>query len=627
MTASLALSQADLYPAISYSGREWRLRDFSAPLFGSLSQLEGLSPAQAELLARRGVSAELAPSFLEPRLRDSLVHPDKIQDLPQAADRLAHALANREQIALLADSDADGSSAAAVMIRYLRHFDCEPQVITPDRLSEGYGPRVEHIRQLREQGCGLLITLDCGTTATEALSEAASLGLDVIVCDHHTAEAGLPPAVAVVNPNRFDDTSGEGGLAGVGVAFMLVVATNARLRQTGQASDVPDPLAWTDLVALGTVCDVRPLQGSNRALVFHGLHRLARQAQGGGNKGLVALLEVLGIDKKPTAETFAFQLGPCINAGARLGYPELARSLLSTDDRREALSLAGKLVALNQQRREIEERVRSQALQQALQQAEAVGKDLPLVLVSGENWHRGVLGIVAGRLRERFHCPVIVLSRSRDESGAEVLNGSGRSPEGIDLGTAILAARQVGLLTAGGGHPAAAGLSLKAEHLDELKAFLTTRLQQEAQQMADSPSRLTLDGVLRPSEVTLQRMKAIETLAPFGAGNPKPLFAIGGLRIVSQRSIARDTGLALRLRSEDSGLRGSELRGVCFRVYDTGLGQLLRGADTPSFAVAAHLALSDFGGFSGKVPELLVRDVAPIGALAHLPSTGYVPIV
>ena len=623
MTASRAIAQSDIYPAVSYSGRAWRLRDLSEPLLRSLSELEGLSAPQAELFARRGIAVESVAGFLEPRLRDSLVHPDKIADLPQAADRLAHALRKGEPIALLADSDADGSSSAALMMRYLRHFGCEPQVITPDRLREGYGPRVEHIQQLKDQGCGLLITLDCGTTATEALTEAASLGLDVIVCDHHTAEAGLPPATAVVNPNRLDDTSGEEGLAGVGVAFMLVVATNLRLRDTEQSARLPDPLQWTDLVALGTVCDVRPLQGSNRALVFHGLHSLSR----GGTVGLAALMEVLGIDRKPTAETFGFQLGPCINAGARLGYPTLARTLLSTDDRDEAHRLAEKLVALNQERREIEEQVRLQAVRQIKAQAEAQAgqstEDSSVIIVSGDNWHRGVLGIVAGRLREQFHRPVIVLSRSEDETGAEVLHGSGRSLEGIDLGTAILAARQAGLLLAGGGHAAAAGLSLRAEQLNDLNAFLNARLGREAEK-AEPPSQITLDGVLRASQVTRERVEALEALAPFGAGNPKPLFAIGGLRIISQRSIARDTGLALRLRSDDSGLHPTELRAVCFRVYDAGLGQALRGVDTPSFAVAAHLSLS---GYGGGAPELMVRDVASIETLRALSSTEYVPIV
>ena len=607
MTTALAQNFSEtLEEPLSFGGRAWQLRPISAPLFRALSELEDLSPIQAELLACRGVSAGDAPRFLEPRLRDSLAHPDTIADLPQAAERLAHALTKGETIALLADSDADGSSSAALMTRYLRFFGCEPRVITPDRLRDGYGPQVAHIRALKAQGCALLITLDCGTTAVEALAEAADLGLDVIVCDHHTAEAGLPPATALVNPNRLDDTSGEGDLAGVGVAFMLVVATNLRLRDAVRA--LPDPLKWVDLVALGTVCDVRPLRGSNRALVYQGLRLLGR----GGNPGLRALMEVLGIDKRVSAATFGFQLGPCINAGARLGFPALARTLLSTDDAQEVLTLAERLVAFNQERREIEAQVLEQALVSAEAQAQAGAP--PFILVRGADWHRGVLGIVAGRLRERFHCPALVLSHTTDEAGAEWLNGSGRSTESIDLGTAILAARQAGILTAGGGHPAAAGLSLKAENLTALETFLTARLQKQAETIKEPANRLVLDGVLRPDQVTRARAEAIQTLAPFGAGNPEPLFAIGSLRITHQREIAGGTGLALRLKGDSTGLRPTELRGVCFRVYDTGLGQALRGVDTPSFAVAAHLSISDYA----QEPELIVRDIADTTTLQAL---------
>ena len=447
----------------SVGGRFWRSRLTDERAALALSQQLDLPEVVGRVLAARGVGLDEGEKFLNPKIRASLPDPSHLLDMDKAADRLAAAVMAGEGIAVFGDYDVDGATSAALLRRFFRAAGSDLEVYIPDRKAEGYGPNLPALLRLRDAGAGVVVTVDCGTSAFEPLAAAAEAGLDVIVVDHHVAEAGLPVTFALVNPNRFDETSGCSHLAAVGVAFLLVVAVNRRLREAGWYEDrpEPDPLAWLDLVALGTVCDAVPLTGLNRAFVAQGLKIMARRA----NAGLAALSDVASIDGSPTSYHAGFILGPRVNAGRRIGESALGARLLATEDREEALTIAHRLDELNDERRAIEAEVLAQAIEQAERARET--SDAPMTLVAREGWHAGVIGIVASRLADRFNRPAAVIALE-DGQG----KGSARSIPGVNLGAAIIAAPQAGILTAGGGHPMAAGFSLEAARLDELGAFL-----------------------------------------------------------------------------------------------------------------------------------------------------------
>ncbi|HLO76156.1 MAG TPA: single-stranded-DNA-specific exonuclease RecJ, partial [Magnetospirillum sp.] len=468
----------------SVTGRRWQAAPGDSRLAMTLAQRLGVPEVVGRALAARGIGLDDAELFLSPQLKHLLPDPSHLRDMDKAAERLARAVMDGQAIGIFGDYDVDGATSSALLRIFLESVGATVHVHIPDRITEGYGPNAPAMLRMRDDGVGVVVTVDCGTTAYAPLAAVAEAGLDVIVVDHHEAEPELPRAYALVNPNRLDEDSPHGHLAAVGVTFLVAVAVNRVLKQAGwyQGRRAPDLMQWLDIVALGTVCDVVPLKGVNRALVTQGLKVMAKRA----NVGLSALSDVAGIRERPDAYHLGYVLGPRVNAGGRVGEAELGTRLLATDDPAEAQEIAKLLDGYNKDRQEIEAAV----LQQAMELVEGHADDgLPLVVAAGEDWHPGVIGIVAGRLKERYNRPACVIALDGGEG-----KGSGRSVPGLDLGAAIIAARQAGVLKAGGGHAMAAGFTVLRERLDEFRAFLADRLQ--AQLTGELVPILELDGAL-----------------------------------------------------------------------------------------------------------------------------------
>ncbi len=574
----------------SVSGRRWRLRleDERAAL--ALTQRLDLPEIVGRILAARGVGPDEAEAFLNPTLKRFLPDPSHLLDMDKAADRLARAIIAGEPVAVFGDYDVDGATSSALISRFFGALGAPLRIYIPDRLTEGYGPNAPALLKLGQEGAGVVVTVDCGIAAHQAIAAAADAGIDVVVVDHHVAEPRLPPAYAVVNPNRLDETSPHGHLAAVGVTFLLVVALSRRLRQLGHYRDRPEPdlMAWLDLVALGTICDSVPLVGVNRALAVRGLEVMA----GRGNAGLAALADVARLRERPGAYHAAFILGPRVNAGGRVGESDLGARLLTTDQPGAALALAEKLDAYNRERQAIEAVV----LEAAMAAAEAA-QGRSVVLVAGEGWHPGVVGIVASRLAERFYRPACVVALA-DGVG----KGSGRSVPGADLGAAVIAARQAGLLVNGGGHRMAAGFTVAADKLDALAEFLDQRLAVELAGRDEAPS-LGLDGALALSAATPELLAVIERVGPFGVGNAEPRFALGDARVARADVVGKGH---VRCFLGDAG--GGRLKGIAFRSADTALGRALLGARAGVLHLAGHLRADRWQGRNDV--QLVIEDAA-----------------
>jgi single-stranded-DNA-specific exonuclease len=580
----------------SLTGRRWvaRLEDERTAL--ALAQRAGVPEIVGRVLAARGVGLDDVETFLAPRLRAQLPDPAHLRGMDVAVDRLVRAITAGETIGVFGDYDVDGATSAALLARFFKALGRAIQVYVPDRLREGYGPNVAALRRLKGSGVGVVVTVDCGTTAFAALAEAKALGLDVIVVDHHVAEPRLPEALAVINPNRLDETSPHGQLAAVGVAFLLVVALNRALREAhwyGEGHPEPDLMAWLDLVALGTVCDVVPLTGANRALVAQGLKVMARRA----NCGLAALADVARLDERPDAYHAGFVLGPRVNAGGRVGEAGLGARLLASDDALEARAIAVRLDQMNRERQDIETGVLAAALLEAEREAAAGDETL---IVAGEGWHPGVIGIVAGRLRERFNVPSCVVALM-DGVG----KGSGRSVPGVKLGAAVIAARQAGLLIDGGGHDMAAGFTVRTAVLSEFRAFLADHVRQQLGGERLVPG-LSLDGALAPSAATADLVAVLDRAAPFGAGNPRPRFAFPAVRIAYAEAIGNGGGhVRLRIAAGDGG---RTLKAIAFRAAGTPLGEALLTSAGAALHLAGHLKRDTWNGANGV--DLVIEDAA-----------------
>jgi single-stranded-DNA-specific exonuclease len=520
------------------------------------------------VLAGRGIALDGVPAFIAPKLRDALPDPSHLLDLDVAVERLADAVQANEPIGLLGDYDVDGATSVAVLARYLAAVGAPTSIDIPDRLREGYGPNAHALQRLAERGCRLVVTLDAGTTAFEPLAGAAARGQQIIVVDHHVAQAELPAALAVINPNRRDQVSLIGDLAAVGVTFLVVVALNRTLRARGHFMRRPEPdlRRWLDLVALGTICDIVPLAGLNRALVAQGLRVAAR----GGNPGLVALARAARIAWPPSAENFAFALGPRLNAGGRTGCSQLAAELLTSDAPDVVGEIAERLERLNEERRRLERQLVAAAEAQI---AGALERDAPLLLVIGDGWSPGVLGLVAARLTERYHRPTVALGMADG-----VAKGSARSVAGFDLGSAVIAARQAGLLVQGGGHPMAAGLTVAADKLPALAAFLAERMAGVPGLGRPAPPDLALDGALQVGGLSFDLAERLAQIAPFGRGNPEPRFMLRHARSAQVRQVG-DAHVDCCLYDPAGGGR---VRAVAFRASDQPLGRaLLQAAGAP----------------------------------------------
>ena len=570
----------------SITGRRWVGPDAAADrATEALVQACDLPHPVAQVLARRGVSPDNAEAFLKPLLRDLLPDPRSIKDMEVAARRFLKAVSGRERIAIFADYDVDGGSSAALLIWWLRDMGLSATLYVPDRIDEGYGPNPTAMAALARDH-DLILCVDCGTLSHDAL--AAAEGADVVVLDHHLGGETLPPALAVVNPNRQDESGDLAHLCAAAVVFLMLVEAGRHLREAGKRG--PDLMAYLDLVALATVADVAPLTGANRALVRQGLTVMARRAR----PGLVALADAARLDIAPQAYHLGFVLGPRVNAGGRIGQADLGARLLSTADPHEASAMAARLEELNTERREIEAQVRLAALDQA----EARGLEAPLVWAAGDGWHPGVVGIVASRLKETANRPAIVIGFDGDEG-----KGSGRSVSGVDLGAAIQRLAQEGLLIKGGGHKMAAGLTVARDQLEPAMARLTELLARQGAAAA-GPADLRLDGALMPGAATPELITALEDAGPFGAAAPAPRFALPDMQIRYAKRVG-DAHLKLTL----SDGMGGGLEGICFGAFESELGPRLSAGDGARFHLAGRLEINHWGG--RQRVQMRVEDAAP----------------
>lgn len=576
----------------SLSGRAWRQRPADAAVVRAHMQTLGLEEVLARALASRGVRADQGADFLTPTLRALFPDPSSFMDMDAAAEAILDALQARASIHVFADYDVDGASSAALLVRWFRAMGHELPIYVPDRLTEGYGPSARAFDTLKASGADLVITVDCGAAANEALAHAAAIALNVVVIDHHMMRSEPPMALAVVNPNRPGCNSGQGNLAAAGVVFVLLAALNREARRRGLFVDRPEPdiRQWLDLAALGAICDVTGLTGFNRALTGLGLKVMSDWR----NPGLRALLAAAGAEPGPAKSNHAgFILGPRINAGGRIGRSDLGARLLSTDDPREAEALAIELDALNLSRREVERAV----TEAAVRRVEATGAhadDSAVVVVAGDDWHPGVVGIVAGRLRERWRKPVIVIGV---DPVTGVGKGSGRSQPGVNLGRAIQAAWEGGVLIAGGGHAMAAGLTMQGARLAELTTFLNDRLAQERIQ-AVAQDALEIDALIDPSAATRALFESFERLAPFGPANPEPTFALSGVQ--AREPVAMNGG---HVRCRLVGPDGASVRAIAWRCADLPTGQALL-AGQGGLSVVGRLKADDWNGRKGVQFEI-----------------------
>jgi single-stranded-DNA-specific exonuclease len=597
MTATAKQLTTDDQPAYlgvtrSALGRRWveRPHDPSAAL--GIAQRLKTAEIVGRLLTARGVDAAHADGYLNPSLKTDLPNPSIVKDMDAAAARLAEAVQKGERIAIFGDYDVDGATSSALLARYLSAVGHDPVIYIPDRLSEGYGPNVAAMTKLARDGAKVIVTVDCGTQAHAALAAAKAEGADVIVCDHHLPGETLPEAFAIANPNRHDDTSGLGALAAVGVAFLLCVALNRVLRDTGwfAAREEPDLRKWLAIVALGTVADVVPLKGVNRAFVTRGLIG-AR----GAVTGITALMDVARLNGTLEPYHLGFVLGPRVNAGGRVGRCDLGARLLSTDDPVEAAAIAAELDVLNQQRRDIEQAVLDEAI--ATVENDAAIRGAPVIVTGREGWHPGVIGIVAGRLKERYGKPAIVIAIN-DGVG----KGSGRSVNGVDMGTAIVAAREAGLLVNGGGHAMAAGLTIEPAKIEALAAFLADALGADCANAAEGKV-LTFDGAVSPAGATADLCALIARCGPYGSGNPEPLFALPGVK-ANFASIVGEQHVRCVLTSAD----GARLQAIAFRALQSELGSTLLNSKGRALHVAATLKAEEWNGATRV--QAMIRDAA-----------------
>lgn len=557
---------------MSATGRVWRLAQVDESLARRLAGIAGGSDLLGRILALRGVTAETAASYLAPTLRDLFPDPSSFADMDQAAAILLDAIEDGRPTTVFADYDVDGGTSSAILSRYFRAWGRELGLYVPDRLEEGYGPTPSAFRRIKASGAELVITVDCGAAATEALAEAANISLPVVVIDHHLMTGELPAIAALVNPNRPDCSSGQGHLAAAGVVFVLIAAINrlARSRGVSPPGGLPDLLQLLDLCALGTLCDMAPLRGVNRAFVQQGLKIMAT----GENLGLRALADVSGIGKIDSVYQATFLLGPRLNAGGRIGDPWLAAKLLATNDRAEAVALAERLHALNEQRKAVEAGILNAAAAQA-ERSLAANPERGVIVTGSEGWHPGVIGIVAGRLKEKFHLPSIVIGWG--DGLGPVAKGSGRSVAGVNLGEAISEAARQGVILSGGGHAMAAGLSMNPGQLEVFDDWIVSYM---ARFKAERTAALDLeiDTYLAPGAAATDLVDSIARIGPFGVGSAEPVFAISNIQPTGLRLVGTNH---LKFTAEDASGR---LDCMAWRAADGPIASALRSGARVSLA-------------------------------------------
>ncbi len=574
----------------SLTGRRWEGPDAAAMrATAALAQQTGLPEQVCRILARASVPPEQAEAYLTPRLRDLMPDPSHLKDLDRAVEVMQAHLGRGSRIAIFADYDVDGACSAALLHAWLAALQIRPTIYVPDRIDEGYGPNAPAMEALAADH-RLILCVDCGTLSHEPIAAARAAGAEVLVLDHHLGGETLPPAQAVINPNRQDETSELANLCAAGVVYLFLVALNRARRQAGQPQ--PDLMGLLDLVALATVADVAQLTGLNRALVRQGLQVMSRRERA----GLMALADVAGLKSPPSAYHLGYILGPRINAGGRVGQADLGARLLTTADPTEATALAQTLDTLNAERRDIE----AEVLAAAIAQAEAREAQGALVWAAGAGWHPGVVGIVAARLKETFDRPAVVIGIDARGEG----KGSGRSVPGVDLGAAIATCTAEGLLIKGGGHKMAAGLTVEEPRIGEAMARLEALLARQGAG-GGGPGSLRLDGLISVGAATPELIEQLESAGPFGAGAPAPRFALGPVQVANPRRVG-ERHLSLMLRQD-----GASLKAIAFNAFDSRLGPALEKSGGAPVYVAGHLEIDDWGG--RRRASLRISDAARVG--------------
>ena len=557
-------SEAYLTP--SFNGFIWHLLQCADNEAEALAERFSLPIMTARILSEKGLTVESAKTFLYPTLKEHLPHPFSLKDMEKAANRMADAVIKNDPIGLMGDYDVDGATSTSVLKLYLSLCHIKVLTFIPER-EDGYGPNAAKMQEYKDAGCSVVATLDCGTTAFEPIEFGKSLGLDVIILDHHNAETTLPQAYAIVNPKRMDEPIDHPcrNLAAVGVVFLFVIALNKVLRERGFWQDKTEPnlMQFLDLVAFGTVCDVMKLIGVNRLLVKSGLIQMSK----GQNMGLSALARLVNLSEAPNTYHLGYLFGPRVNACGRVGKSDLGMQLLSCTDSIQAEILAQELDSLNVLRKEIE----TDVLSQAIEQVESRPDHSPFIVVKGNDWHCGVIGIVAGRLKEKYNLPAFVLTNEDGE-----IKGSSRSVTGIDVGTLIMNAMSKGILLRGGGHPMAAGFSLNPDKIDEFVQFLTENIRED--QVRNIEPVLDISGVLNLSGVTIDTVKSLDILAPFGEGNNEPLFILQNVRI-TYSNLLKNGHISCTLANE----AGQTMRAIAFRASDTEMGRQMLSSHGEKF--------------------------------------------
>lgn len=580
----------------SVSGNRWvsRLDQAGQNRALAMAQTHGLPDLIARVLAGRGVGVDEAMAFLDPTIRSLMPDPYLLTDCEKAAGRLLRAVKTGETVAIFGDYDVDGAASSALLYRFLTHFGVPASIYIPDRIFEGYGPNPAAINQLIDNGATLIVTVDCGSTSFESLGAAKARNIDVVVIDHHQVAHELPHCHALVNPNREDDLSGQGHLCAAGVVFLVLVAALRQLREAGDARVRSiDLLAWLDIVAFATVCDVVPLKGLNRAYVVKGLIAARHQ----GNPGLAALFRKAGLGGPVSPYHFGFLIGPRINAGGRIGDAALGARLLTLEDTNEAEIIAEKLDELNRERQAMEAAMLQEAEAEALAEY-GNGDGASVIVTARENWHPGIVGLIASRLKDKFRRPAFAIAFDPNGKGT----GSGRSINGFDMGRMVRAAVDAGLLVKGGGHAMAAGLTVERGNLGKLRAFFTEKAERQVPGLVANET-LKIDGALGASGATVDLIDQLETAGPYGSGHPQPIFALPSHRLRDSRLVGQ-SHIKITLEAQDGG----RLDGIAFRAAETPLGELLMSSRGSQIHVAGTLGADHWQG--NRRVQLRVTDAA-----------------
>ncbi len=573
----------------SYSGNKWSLRSKDEELISSIQKDSQIDYITARIIAGRKIDLADVQDFLNPSLRKLLPDPSSMQDMDKAAKIIFNAIKGNKKITIFADYDVDGATSAAQLVKWARNFEVELEIYVPDRIREGYGPSIEAFNHLKKNGSDLVITVDCGAAAYSALVAAQALDLSIVVIDHHLMDADMPPAEALVNPNRIDDSSKLNYLAAAGVTFMLLVALNREARAQN-FKNIPDLFDYLDLAALGTICDVVPLKGLNRAIVKQGLKVFSRES----NIGLKSLMFETNTKSPITPYHCGFVLGPRINAGGRIGKANIGAELLSTENRQLAIKYAQELDRVNLERRILQDKILDEALLKTL----SMHKTNSVLVVSMEGWHPGVIGIVAGRLKERFNKPVIVIGI--DENG--IGKGSGRSIQGIDLGNEIKKLYEKGLLISGGGHEMACGLTIENKYIKTFHEILERNLSDRINSIRSKFS-IKIDALLNISAVNMDLINSINQIGPYGSGNPTPTFAFAELRVAYADRVK---GGHIRCNFEDKN--GQRIKGICFRAEELGFEEILLNERNRYLHIVGTLKKNTWNGHTSI--DLQVIDVS-----------------